>query len=951
MKHPLVGTARVLTGMALVLLGLNTYGCGDSATENPEATLTNMSVSIGTNPATLQPAFNPATTNYTVDLSNNVTTVTVGAQPAVAGDNVTIDGQTTTSRVIDLGQPVPAGSTTLVSITVSDPPNTAKTYAVLLRRAPLEGNNSLQSLTVVPGALVPTFNANTQTYTVDVANAVGSVTITPTLQDTAATMAVNGESTTSGQARTIPLGPAGQPKNIPIVVTAQNGNQKTYTVTVSRGIASNNNLSALIVSPGTLNPAFSATTTGYRVDVLSGVSNITVTPTRQDPNATITVNGAPASSGQPQTILLNGPGSATGINIVVTAQNGSQKLYAITAQRAALGGNNNLSTLTLSPGALNPAFNANVLNYTVDVASNITSVAVTPARQDSNAAITVNGQAAPSGQPRTILLNVAGSPTLINIVVTAQNGSQKPYTITVQRAALGGNNNLSALAVTPSPLDSPFNANDLSYTVNVGSSVGSVTVRPTLADPAATMTVNGQPTNSGQTRTVTLNGPGQPSIIPIVVTAQNGSQKPYTVTVQRAALGGNNNLSALSVSPGTLNPVFNTNTVSYTAEVGSNVTSVTVTPRMQDSAATMTVNGQPTPSGQARSIPLNGAGSNTLINILVAAQNGSQKNYTVNVSRAALGGNNNLSGLSVSSGTLNPTFRADRIAYTVNVGSAVASLNVTATVQDAGASLTMNGQGASSGQSRSIPLGSPGTTTEINVVVNAPNGNPRTYQIDVIREALGGNNNLQNLSVAPGSLTPVFAPDTLAYSMDVTSDISSINVAATKADSNAVISGDLPNSGQATVQLDGPGTSKVVSIIVTAANGVSKTYAITVNRAAAAAKPSTPTVGPDLIAEDDSCLLVGNLCFPPTSNVDNITNVKRPRFRIPPPATGETPSLYIDTNKDTSASFDAGTNTLRPSADLSDNDHSITYTLTNAGGESDESPALTVTINTTAPVQ
>lgn len=834
MKHPLVGTARCLTGMALVLLGLSTYGCGDSATENPEASLANLTVTTGADTVTLNPQFNPAATNYTVDLSNNITTVTITAQPAVAGDSVSIDGQATTNSAIDLGPSVPTESTKVVSVVVSNPPSSSRTYTVLLKRAGLAGNNSLATLLVSPGTLAPDFNANTLSYTVDVANNVTSLTVTPTLSDPGATMAVNGQPTISGQARTITLGPAGQPTNIPVVVTAQNGNVKNYLVTVSRGVSSNNNLQSLTVSPGTLNPSFNVNRTSYTVNVASTVTSVTVTPRQQDPAATIIVQPA------------------------------------------------------------NP-----------------------------------------------VQLGAPGSNTPLIITVTAQNGTQKTYTVGIVRAALGGNNNLSALAVTPSPLDSPFNANDLSYTVNVGSSVGSVTVRPTLADPAATLTVNGQPTNSGQTRTVALNGPGQPSIIPIVVTAQNGSQKPYTVTVQRAALGGNNNLSALSVSPGTLNPVFNANTVSYTAEVGSNVTSVTVTPRMQDSAATMTVNGQPTPSGQARSISLNGAGSNTLINILVAAQNGSQKNYTVNVSRAALGGNNNLSGLSVSPGTLNPTFRADRIAYTVNVGSAVASLNVTATVQDAGASLTMNGQGASSGQPRSIPLGPPGTTTEINVVVNAPNGNPRTYQIDVIREALGGNNNLQNLSVSPGSLTPAFTPETLTYSVDVSNDTSSISVAATKADPSAVISGDLPNNGQATIQLDGGPSTRAISIIVTAPNQTSKNYIVTVNRAAPSA-PSAPANAPDLIPADDSGFLPGQ-------DSDNITNVTTPRFQIQP-RTGETPSLYVDGNK-VSASFNQGANTLQPTSPLSDGVHSVTYTMTNSSTlESAQSPALSVTIDTVGPV-
>ncbi len=749
-----------LVAAFLIMIGLITYGCGDSATVNPEATLANLTVTIGTDNATLQPSFNPATTGYAVDLLNNVTTVTVSAQPAVSGDNVTIDGQATTSTVIDLGAPVPAGSTTLVSITVSDPPNTPRTYTILLRRAPLDGNNSLQSVTVSPGTLNPVFAANTLLYTVDVANTVSSVTVTPALSDPSATMTVNGQAMSSEQTHTVTLGPAGGTTDVNIVVTAQNGSQKTYTVRVSRGTASNNNLQRLTASPGTLNPTFNAATTIYTVGVASTVANISVTPTRQDPTAIITVNGQAATSGQAQTIPLNG----------------------------------------------------------------------------------------------------AGSNTLINIVVTAQNGTQKIYTVNVARAALGGNNNLSALTVSPGPLDDPFNTNDQNYTVNVASTVTSITVTPTRQDPNATITINGTPATSGQGRSITLNGAGSNTLINILVTAPNGSQKTYTVNANRAALGGNNNLSALTVSPGPLTPAFAAATTTYTVDVASTVASSTVTPTRQDPNATITINGTPATSGQGRSITLNGAGSNTLINIVVTAPNGSQKPYSINVIQAALGGNNNLSGLTVSPGTLSPTFTAARIAYTVNADSSDTSITVTATPQDSSASVTINGQGPNS---RSIPLPTGPSNTEIEVRVIAP-------------------------------------------------------------------------------------------------NGTDKTYLITVSQPAPAAPPAQPTIAPDLIDADDPFVCIPadpfdpnnpNACDPTKSDAttkDNVTNVTRPRFSIPQPGSGETAKLYINGNE-VPSSFNSGDNTLRPNADLNQGIYNITYTLSNSGGESDQSPSLTVTINTVAP--
>ena len=79
-----------------------------------------------------------------------------------------------------------------------------------------------------------------------------------------------------------------------------------------------------------------------------------------------------------------------------------------------------------------------------------------------------------------------------------------------------------------------------------------------------------------------------------------------------APLGRNNNLQGLTVSPGSLAPAFDEHVQSYTVNVAATVGTVTMTPTLSDSAATMTVNGQATDSGQAQTIVLNGPGSNTV---------------------------------------------------------------------------------------------------------------------------------------------------------------------------------------------------------------------------------------------------------------------------------------------------------------------------------------------------
>ncbi len=491
-----------------------------------------------------------------------------------------------------------------------------------------------------------------------------------------------------------------------------------------------------------------------------------------------------------------------------------------------------LSSLTVNTGPLDPVFSGDIANYAVNVATSVASVTVTARPQNTNASMTINGQAAASGQGRTIQLGVAGSSTPIPIVVTAVNGSQNTYIVTVNRAAPGGNNNLQSLTVTPGPLVPAFAASTTSYTVDVGTAVTSVTVTARAQDAGASVSIDGQLTTS---RPVTLGASGSSTPIPIEVTAPNGNEKTYLVTVRRAAPGGNNNLQSLTVSPGSLVPAFAASTTSYTVDVANSVTNVTVTARAQDAGATVSINNQTTTS---LSVPLGAAGTNTPIQVEVTAPNGSQKTYVVNVNRAALGGNNNLQSLTVSPGSLVPAFAASTTSYTVDVANSVTNVTVTARAQDAGATVSINNQTTTS---LSVPLGAAGTNTPIQVEVTAPNGSQKTYVVNVNRAALGGNNNLQSLTVSPGSLSPPFSPSTRRYTVNVADTVDSVTVMAQPQDAGATVSINGQTTTSLFVPLGAAGTITQIDIDVVAPNGSEKTYIVVVDRAAPIPLPSITT--------------------------------------------------------------------------------------------------------------
>ncbi len=109
-------------------------------------------------------------------------------------------------------------------------------------------------------------------------------------------------------------------------------------------------------------------------------------------------------------------------------------------------GNNNLSSLSISPGTLSPGFSAGTTSYSAWVSNSTTSVAVSAKAADGKAKVAVWGNTGLSVGNNTI-----------TVQVTAENGSKKTYTITVNRAAgsTGGNTGGNAPAPDDTPSPSP----------------------------------------------------------------------------------------------------------------------------------------------------------------------------------------------------------------------------------------------------------------------------------------------------------------------------------------------------------------------------------------------------------------------------------------------------------------------------------------------------------------
>jgi hypothetical protein len=127
------------------------------------------------------------------------------------------------------------------------------------------------------------------------------------------------------------------------------------------------------------------------------------------------------------------------------------------------------------------------------------------------------------------------------------------------------------------------------------------------------------------------------------------------------------------------------------------------------------------------------------------------------------------------------------------------------------------------------------------VLVTAENGTTKTYTVTVTRAAapaLSSNTNLASLTASAGSLSPSFNQNTTSYSLSVANGVASTTVTPTLADTKASVrvNGSAASSGSASSSLALNVGANAITVLVTAENGTTKTYTVTVTRAA----PVTP---------------------------------------------------------------------------------------------------------------
>lgn len=331
-------------------------------------------------------------------------------------------------------------------------------------------------------------------------------------------------------------------------------------------------------------------------------------------------------------------------------------------------------------------------------------------------------------------IDLQGGENPVTITITHNNATKK-YDLIINKKGVPM---LKSLVPSAGTLAPAFESNTLQYTLAVPSTQKTIAFTPTAMDNASTIKVGKTVVKSGKkTSEITLlEGVNR---IPVVITTKEGETSTYTVTVTRAAQSRSANLSALTLSSGTLNPAFNKEIYAYTAVVENNVTSISLTATAEDATSIIRINDVKIPSGAASgSISLNEGGN--LISVTVTDNKGFVNTYTISVTRKYSKDNVNLASITVTDGTFSPRFDPETYEYSVKVARNIERVKVAFKSQNDKAKITINGKSYTDGQQSEYIKLEIGANLVVVKVIAEDGKTTTTYKLSVIRGDIEGTN-------------------------------------------------------------------------------------------------------------------------------------------------------------------------------------------------------------------
>ena len=374
------------------------------STKSSDATLKNLSASG----YTLSPSFKANTTSYTVTVPSTATTIKL--EGATNHNKATVSG---------LGNITLTGNETVATIKVTAEDGSVKTYTVKIEKEEQEqeevkksNDATLKKLDVSGYTLTPTFKSNINNYSMKVRNNITSLNVTAIPNNNEAQVVISGNKNWKEGNNTVT-----------IKVTAEDGTVNTYIVNVERASSNNNTKtdnksndnylkSLTIKSSHEMEPSFNKDVNTYNIKVPYEVEKLDLSYIKSNEKSKVEITGNEDFK----------VGSVNTVEIKVTAEDGSVRIYSLNVTRSTASSKTDLKDITIDNVIITPKFDPNNQEYTAKVDGNTDKLDIKATPSDSSSKVEIIGNE-----------NLKDGHNTILIKVTDKDGFTKYYSIDVEK--------------------------------------------------------------------------------------------------------------------------------------------------------------------------------------------------------------------------------------------------------------------------------------------------------------------------------------------------------------------------------------------------------------------------------------------------------------------------------------------------------------------------------------
>lgn len=374
------------------------------STKSSDATLKSLSASG----YTLSPSFKANTTSYTVTVPSTATTIKL--EGATNHNKATVSG---------LGNITLTGNETVATIKVTAEDGSVKTYTVKIEKEEQKqeevkksNDATLKKLDVSGYTLTPTFKSNVNNYSMKVRNNITSLNVTAIPNNNEAQVVISGNKNWKEGNNTVT-----------IKVTAEDGTVNTYIVNVERASSNNNTKtdnksndnylkSLTIKSSHEMEPSFNKDVNTYNIKVPYEVEKLDLSYITSNEKSKVEITGNEDFK----------VGSVNTVEIKVTAEDGSVRIYSLNVTRSTASSKTDLKDITIDNVIITPKFDPNNQEYTAKVDGNTDKLDIKATPSDSSSKVEIIGNE-----------NLKDGHNTVLIKVTDKDGFTKYYSIDVEK--------------------------------------------------------------------------------------------------------------------------------------------------------------------------------------------------------------------------------------------------------------------------------------------------------------------------------------------------------------------------------------------------------------------------------------------------------------------------------------------------------------------------------------